>query len=635
MISLSEFGFAACYNQFLSALRLVGRGASTGSARKGGCLGLRARFLLFVLVVAIPLLVFGALSLLGMRSANRAQLDDSIGQQATLAALTFDRWVDAQSEPVRAGAVLSTQESTTPGALRNYLRYTSEAHPSWLDVRLVNAQGETVQAFPADRIPPPPALVKYLVAETNETGSWTVTTDRTSDESQPVIVIAAPADEGGAVIARIDGAAIKELFHDLRLRDGAVIGVFDAEGRILYRRQTTESPIDPATNGSPLFSTLGDRENAVVEVESPYDGVRRVYGLARAGRTHNIVIVGIPSARLYEPARHRFATYLVASSLALLAALITALFIQRSITGPIDRLARNATALGAGEISVRAETGPPSEIGRLGLAFNQMADQIAEREARLTELDRLKSEFVGSVSHELRTPLTTIKTLTHVLLNAPPGAADAREYLQTIAAECDRQIDLVANLLDLSRIEAGGHPLPIEPVDPAQVLARGISFGKAGAAARRQTLRLDAPTELPLVLAHARSLNRALGILIENAIKYTPEDGAITVRARARDGEVSLSVVDNGCGVNRADRPHLFEKFFRGRPRLENGNGTAADLEPDPPGIGLGLYVAARLVEQFEGRIECRDRDGAGTIFTILVPIVRSSPTDSRSEGGS
>lgn len=584
-------------------------------------MSLRGRFLLFAMAVAVPLVIVGGVNLVGMWTANRAQLDDSIRQQAALAALTFDRWIDAQSEPVRVGGVLSLQENTTPGALANYLRYTAESHPSWIDIRLVDAGGKTRQVYPPGQAAPPSAVVSYLIAETSQDRSWKVTTDRTGDESQPVIVIGAPADEGGAVIARIEGLAVKELFQDIRLPEGAVIAVFDPDGRILYRRQTTETPIDPDASGSPLFAALGDRAEAVVEIESPYDGIRRVYGLARAERTRNVVIVGIPSSRLYEPARHRFTVYLSLSLLALLFAVVAALFIQRSITRPIERLARNATALGSGDLWVRASTKAPGEIGRLGVAFNSMAAQISERETRLTELDRLKSEFVGSVSHELRTPLTTIKTLTHVLLNSPPGEEEEREYLQTIAAECDRQIDLVANLLDLSRIESGGYPVTVQPVEPDAVLASAISFGKHGATARGQTLNLVSVRGLPLVAADARTFGRVLGILIENAVKYSPVGGTIAVTARVTGDELAVSVADNGRGVNHDDRPHLFEKFFRGRPALDTALGEGPDTDPDRPGIGLGLYIAAKLVEQLNGRIMIEDRPGPGATFTIYMPL--------------
>lgn len=606
--------------------------ADTIEAKSKKRLSLRWRFLVFALAVAIPLAIVGSVNLLGMWRANRAQLDDSIRQQAALAALTFERWVDAQSQPVRAGAALIDQETETSSAVRNYLRYTIESHPNWIDLRVVSANGETRHVYPRVVEAPPSAVIEYLLAETHRNNSEVVVTDRTRDETQPVIVIAVPVNDGGAVIARIDGVAVKELFQTIELPAGAVIAVFDDEGRILYRRQTTETPIEQEGNGSPLVAVLGNRDEAVVEVESPYDGIRRVYGLARAGRSGDIVIVGIPSARLYEPARQRFSVYLSFSLLALLCAVIAALLIQRSITRPIGELARNAQALGKGDLSVRASTRAPGEIGGLGKAFNTMAEQIAERETRLTELDRMKSEFVGSVSHELRTPLTTIKTLTHVLLHSSLSEPERQEYLETIATECDRQIDLVANLLDLSRIESGGYSVSIAPVVPAEALADAFAFGRHGAQTRNQQLALEPPDGLPFMAADERALARALRILLENAFKYTPEGGEISLSARTDDGAVELSVLDNGQGIATEDIPHLFEKFFRGNP-APSLHDEERILPSDQPGIGLGLYVATGLVEKWGGRISAANRSGGGSIFTIRVPLWKPMSSDTDLQG--
>ena len=127
------------------------------------------------------------------------------------------------------------------------------------------------------------------------------------------------------------------------------------------------------------------------------------------------------------------------------------------------RLTEAARRFGAGELTARAIYSSSGEIEDLRKSFNSMAAQIEKREARLEEGDQLKSDFVSGVSHEMRTPLTTIKTLTRVLERGNLSESERRQFLQTIAAECDRQIDLVLNLLDLSRIEAGTFARPNRP----------------------------------------------------------------------------------------------------------------------------------------------------------------------------
>jgi signal transduction histidine kinase len=449
--------------------------------------------------------------------------------------------------------------------------------------------------------------------------------DRTSDESRPIFAIAVPVTSGGGVIARIDGTAITDLFRDIQLPEGAVIGIFDSQGRRIFRKQTSQISIDSEPNSSPLFSALGDRRVDAVELESPYDQVWRVYGLARAGATGFVVSVGVPSATLYEPMRRQFNRYVFFSLVALGCAVLAAYFIQRSIVRPVDRLRSVAQALGYGDLKARAPVDTPREVRELGTAFNMMVEQIREREERLSQVDRLKSEFVSSVSHELRTPLTTIKTLTHVLQRAHPSAAERSEYLDTIASECDRQIDLVNNLLDLTRIESGAYPLDVAVVDVGEVLTACANLEKHAAEARQQALVTELPKRPVLALANKSALRRALSMLVENAIKYSPENGRIFLGTTTMGNELGIYIKDDGPGISEHDLPHIFERFYRGS-RDDSGNVG------DQPGIGLGLYLVRGLIEQIGGRVEVHSEVNHGSIFTIYLRKAPSPQQEIRKE---
>ena len=593
-------------------------------------IGIRGRLLLLAIGVAVPLALVGALGLRGLWNASRLQLDDSIRQQAELAAVAFERWVDAQRQPLTTlAAMVEEQRGHSAPVFIESIRFTFVTRPHWIDLHVVDAGGKSIAAQPAGREPPPPALIDHLLSETRQRDDWVVVTDRTFSEERPVFAIAVPVKTGGAVIARVDGAVVSELFRDIQLPEGGVIAIFDADNHLLYRRPATEAMIDPTIVGSPFFAAFGDRSAAVVEVESPYDGIRRVYGLARAGATNCAVRVGVPSAVLYEPAREQQTRYALFSLLALLCALIAALLIERGIVRPVLRLREAARDLGAGDLAARAPTGGGREMVELGTAFNQMAGQIAEREERLKELDRLKSEFVSSVSHELRTPLTTIKTLTRLLQRGGQTESERREYLETINAECDRQIDLVLNLLDLSRIEAGAFKVSRSPVQVEEIIRACIVIEKHAAEARGQHLesQTSAGAMLP-VLTDGAALRRVLCGLIENAVKYTPEGGRITIGAhRANESEVAIVVRDTGCGILPEDIPHVFEKFYRGRPAVAVASSevSPADL-PDyneASGVGLGLYLAHSIIEQLGGRISVENDSPRGTVFTIYLPVWR------------
>jgi signal transduction histidine kinase len=576
--------------------------------------GIRGRILLLAIGIGIPLALVGVLALRQMRNISRLQLEDSVSQQSELAAIAFERWVDAQRQPLITIAAVAADRQAYP--FDNNLQYVVKTRPYWIDLRIVDGSGTTLLAQPAAP-EPPPALVQYLLTESRAKSSWVLVSDRTGDESRPIFAIAVPVTSGGAVIARIDGNAITDLFRDIQLPQGAVIGIFDSQGRRIYRKQTSQISIDSEPNSSPLFSALGDRRVASVELESPYDQVWRVYGLARAGATGFVVSVGVPSATLYEPMRRQFNRYVLFSLLALGCAVIAAYFIQRSIVRPVDRLRSVAQAFGYGDLQARAPVDAPREVGELGTAFNMMAEQIREREERLSELDRLKSEFVGSVSHELRTPLTTIKTLTHVLQRAHPSEAERKEYLETIASECDRQIDLVSNLLDLTRIESGAYKVNVGPVDVAEILYACADLQKHAAEARQQTLVTEFSEHPVFALGNKSALRRAVSMLVENAIKYTPKNGHIILGTIATADEARIYIKDNGPGISNQDLPHVFERFYRG------AGGELGDAG-DQPGIGLGLYLVRELIEQLGGRVTVQSEVNHSSAFTIHL---RKSPS--------
>jgi signal transduction histidine kinase len=574
-------------------------------------LGIRGKLLLLAAGIAVPLVLVGALDLRNMWRLSRAQLDDSVKQQVDLASVALERWLDDQKKALDAIAALAGDNDIRTPTIRENLENVLRTRPFWLDLRITNAAGTTLMSQPTRREILPNALSDYLVSEMRERNSWAVVTDRTVDEARPIVIIAVPIQKGGAVIARIDGAAINQLFDSIELSPQVVISVVDSDGRVLYRRRGSEASSEADVSWAPLSSVLTNERTNVVELTSPIDGVKRVYGMAHVRETGLVAMIGIPSSTLYEPARSRLIRYTLVGLIALLLAVVAALVIERSIVLPIRRLRATAQRLGGGDLTARAPRLGGGEIGDLGTAFNAMATQIAEREERLTELDRLKSEFVSNVSHELKTPLTTIKLLAHLLRRGDVTEEERLDHSETIAVECDRQIDFVGNLLDLSRIESGAYRLRKTRLDIRGLIDSCVEVERHRAESLNLTLTSKLPRDLSAVSGDREALRRVIRGLIDNAIKYTPEGGQITLSAQESTETIAISISDTGKGIAETDLPHVFEKFYRAG--LETDDASAS-------GVGLGLYLAQHIVGQLNGEISVESVAGSGTTFTLRLP---------------
>lgn len=585
-------------------------------------MGIRRRLLTLSIGIAIPLTLVGLAVLWGLWRESRRELDHSIEEQSELAAVAFERWVDGQRQPLSTLAAITAEHPRGPFPFAGRLSFIVNTRSHWIDLQILDDSAAQLVTQPPNSQPLPREVLTTLQNEMLRRNSWAVVTDWTAGEGHPVLALAVPVTGGGMIVARIDGAAMGELFRNIELPDGGVIAVFDSQRRVLYRSSTEKAYFGTNRSDSPLFIPLSGQSKAVVETISPYDGIKRVYGLVVVGSTDCVVAIGVPSATLYSPARKQISRYLVFSFLALLCAMSAAILMARGIARPVLRLRNAAKDFGAGELTARARVVGEGELEELGAAFDEMAERIESRTLRLAELDRLKSDFVGGVSHELRTPLTTIKTLTRLMLRGRESEEERREYLETIAAECDRQIDLVLNLLDLSRIEAGVFKISRTRVDVTEILRNCILIERHAAEARLHDLRAECPDQALFVNADASALRRVICGLVENAIKYTPDGGRISLSAWQVNEEVAISVTDTGKGIDSEDVSHVFEKFYRGRPaaiasELPNGD-SAAGVEA--PGIGLGLYLGRTIIEQLGGRIDVKDTSGYGTTFAVYLP---------------
>jgi PAS domain S-box-containing protein len=236
------------------------------------------------------------------------------------------------------------------------------------------------------------------------------------------------------------------------------------------------------------------------------------------------------------------------------------------------------------------------------------------------KLDMLKSEFVSTVSHDLRAPLTLMRGYSTMISMVGALNEQQKEFVSKILDSIDGMSQLVENLLDLGRIEAG-MGLDLEQIEVSDILGDAVSAYRPTAVNKKVSLEVDVEGELAPLRADPTLLRQALANVIDNAIKYTPAGGHVTVRAWQEGGDQVLSVEDTGVGIAPADQARLFERFYRAR-RPESLKTR---------GSGLGLAIVKSIVEQHGGRVLVESRLGAGSTFTLYVPM--SPPATETADG--
>jgi signal transduction histidine kinase len=278
-------------------------------------------------------------------------------------------------------------------------------------------------------------------------------------------------------------------------------------------------------------------------------------------------------------------------------AVAVALGLAASITRRVEHLSAASVRLAGGELSVRAPTGGPRELAKLGHSFNAMASE-------LESLFDARRELVAAASHDLRTPVASIRAMLEAIED---GLATPEEYLAPLQEHARRLGALVDDLFELARIDAGAlsHELQVISVAPlVESCVRGV---EAEARARGVTLaqRLQ---ETPPVRCAPDQVERVLLNLLTNALQHTPSDGSIAVLLDAADGQVTVSVEDTGTGITPDAARRMFDRFWRSDPARSGG-------------AGLGLAIARGLVEAQGGRIWAEGAATGGARVSFTLPV--------------
>jgi signal transduction histidine kinase len=240
-----------------------------------------------------------------------------------------------------------------------------------------------------------------------------------------------------------------------------------------------------------------------------------------------------------------------------------------------------------------------------------VAWRLMRREA---EMAQLKSDFVANVSHDLKTPLSVIRMFGETLeMGRVTEPSQRQEYYRVIARESERLSRLIENVLDFARIEGGRRTYALVPTPVEHLVRDTLDAFEHPLASEGFKVEVLVPPDLPEVPLDGEALAQALANLVDNAIKYSGEHKVLTVQARVVGDELALSVADAGIGIPREEQAKIFEKFYRaGRSERQGRRGS-----------GVGLTLVRHIVEAHGGRVTVESAPGAGSRFTLWLPLRR------------
>ncbi|MBE9528548.1 MAG: HAMP domain-containing histidine kinase [Proteobacteria bacterium] len=409
----------------------------------------------------------------------------------------------------------------------------------------------------------------------------------------------------GEILLPADFEIILERFFGVRTA-GSYIQVIDQHGNILGRSSNLSGanlPISPETYANavnkattfevvPRFGSYSMRM-----VTKPI--VFKEKGLVA------IVQVGTSLEFMEEIFNSLIYIFTIGIGVAVLVAAAVGTFLARKALHPVAELTSAARRIEAESLNERIDIATPNdEIGMLSTTINEMIERLEKSFSQI-------KQFTADASHELKTPLTIMKGEVEIALRAKDDPEYLRETLESSLEEIDRMSDIVNNLLDLTKIEAERKATPTVPVRVDKVLTERFDAIKRVAAEKGVELVMESNSAALTVSGESVRIGQLLSNLIDNAVKYTPGGGKVSVSSASEDSCAVIRVKDTGVGIDKEDMPFIFDRFFRVDKARTGGVG----------GAGLGLSICSEIAESLKGEITLDSAIGVGSTFTLRLPL--------------
>jgi signal transduction histidine kinase len=341
----------------------------------------------------------------------------------------------------------------------------------------------------------------------------------------------------------------------------------------------------------------------VNRVRARLGSLSRQFALAVAIVVAPVLVALVVIAVLMVVSHHAAVVVAIIVVAAGLVAIFVARLLARGILGDLESIRDGLAAVGRGSRDVKIETSARDELAELADAANAMI-------ARLRDEEKARRDLVAAVSHDLRTPITSLRLLAEAVGDGVVDGETRKSYIERMTTHIDALSALIDDLFELSRLEAGDIGWSLERVPLGELVGETVEAMRVQAEAKGVAVLSEVPAALAPARANPEKLQRVLFNLIQNAIRHTPADGSVVVRAEPVDDRIEVEVLDTGVGIAPEEREQVFTAFYRGGEDAARSSG----------GAGLGLAVSRAIVEAHGGEIWLCDAP-VGTRVRFSVPV--------------
>jgi heavy metal sensor kinase len=371
--------------------------------------------------------------------------------------------------------------------------------------------------------------------------------------------------------------------------------------------------IQQALNGEASYTTIktaANRELRVYIVPFRQEGPAPMPGMPGSPSTGTTPIesaaiaVGRSTGDIDESLAGLIRTLVIAGPLTLVLAGAGGIFLAQRALKPVDQMTRTAHEIEESDLSQRIPVQSKDELGRLASTLNQMIE-------RLEKAFKRQQQFTADASHELRSPLSVIQAESTLALNKERSANEYKHSLEVVENEAEHMAKVIDQLLTLARADSGKEQLSIEKIDLGELLASIVENAEILCRDKGIEFRSNL-TDSILVSGDRAKLRELFLNLLDNAIRYSPDGGTISLILRRVESMAVISITDTGIGIPEKDIPHIFERFYRVDKARSREQG----------GAGLGLSICKYIVEAHGGKIEVTSQPGTGSTFSVWLPII-------------